>query len=159
MDLLGVLIISGIALYFLTKSNIFANQAPTQSTTIDASMPPSFGGGILSAGQIAQYAGAAGFAGADLVTAVAIALAESGGDPNAYGDVGTYCCSYGLWQINSFYHPEFGPNFSLLYDPATNAAAAFAIYSTAGRSFSPWTGTYPTGLYLKFMPTAQAAVA
>jgi len=112
---------------------------------------------ILSPSQIAQYAAAAGFTGGDLVTAVAIALAESnGGDPNAYNaepqDVpGSYGRtssgdgkgSYGLWQIYLAAHPEFaGAN---LLDPQTNANAAFSIYAIAG-GFHPWS-TYTSGQY------------
>jgi hypothetical protein len=111
----------------------------------------------LSAGQIAQVAAAAGFTGGDLVTAVAIALAESnGGNPNAYnkepqdvpGNFGRSSPddglgSYGLWQIYLAAHPEFaGEN---LLDPQTNANAAYAIYAVAG-GFHPWS-TYTSGEY------------
>ncbi len=111
----------------------------------------------LSAGQIAQYAAAAGFSGSDLVTAVAIALAESnGGNPNAYnkepqdvpGNFGRSSPddglgSVGLWQIYLAAHPEFaGEN---LLDPQTNANAAYAIYAVAG-GFHPWS-TYTSGEY------------
>ena len=94
---------------------------------------------------IPGYARAAGFSGADLSIAVAIAYAESSGDPNALGDNGD---SYGLWQINVPNHPEYaGAN---LYDPQTNANAAFAIYQAAGNSFSPWT-TFKTGAFSQFL--------
>lgn len=119
--------------------------------------PPRSAGGLLTASDIAQFAASAGFTGNDLRTAVAIALAESGGNPNAYGDLGQYCCSYGLWQINSFYHPEFGPDFSVLYDPSANASAAYSVYARAGNSFSPWT-TYSTGKYLTYLSAVQTAV-
>lgn len=119
-------------------------------------VPPS-SSGVLTLSQIAQVAASAGFAGADLVTAIAVCLAESGGNPNAQGDFGPQCCSYGLWQINSYWHPEFGPNWAMLYDPNTNAQAAFSVYTRAGNSFSPWT-TYGTGIYQKYLSTAQSAV-
>jgi hypothetical protein len=87
----------------------------------------------------------AGFSGADAVTAVAIALAESSGNANAYNpELAAQAVngapdgqgSAGLWQIYQFAHPEFaGEN---LYDPQTNANAAFAVYSSAGNSFTPW---------------------
>ena len=53
---------------------------------------------------IAEYAYRAGFRGDDLVTAVAVAYAESGGDPSNYNPeiaAGTPegQGSYGLWQI------------------------------------------------------------
>lgn len=96
-------------------------------------------------GTIPDYARKAGFSGTDLSIAVAIAYAESSGDPNALGDNGN---SLGLWQINLPAHPEYsGAN---LYDPQTNADAAFAIYQQAGNSFSPWT-TFKTGAYAQYL--------
>src|ERR1700740_3603313 len=92
--------------------------------------------GIMTISDIATVAENAGFSGNDLVTAVAIALAESGGNPNALGDIGIGQGSFGLWQINSKYHPEFGPDFTTLYDPQTNANAAYQIYVNAN-GFSP----------------------
>src|SRR5271157_2503097 len=99
----------------------------------------------LSAAQIQGYAAAAGFSGADLATAVAIALAESSGNPAAYNPEG----SVGLWQIYLPAHPEFAS--ANLSDPLVNAQAAFAIYSAAG-GFSPWS-TYKSGVYAKYMPS------
>jgi Lysozyme like domain len=94
---------------------------------------------ILFMGQkitgIAGYAKQAGFAGQDLVTAVAIALAESSGDPNAKGDL-TLGVSIGLWQINLRAHPEYSEQE--LYDPQLNANAAFKIYTAAHSTFRPW---------------------
>lgn len=101
----------------------------------------------LTAAQIEAYAAAAGFSGADLATAVAIALAESypPGNPDSYNAEG----SYGLWQIYLPAHPEYA-SVNLL-DPQTNADAAFAIYSKAG-GFSPWS-TFNSGKYLAYMPS------
>lgn len=121
----------------------------------------SFGGveylmGDLTATQIKNLAINAGFTGNDLTTAVAVALAESTGNPQALGDVGIGQGSYGLWQINSYYHPEYGPDFTTLYDPQTNANAAFAVYSAAGDSFTPWS-TFKSGAYRSFLSQAQTA--
>lgn len=104
----------------------------------------------LSIEQIAAVAAAAGFSGDDLATAVAIALAESSGNPQAYNPetaagapVGKG--SFGLWQIYLNAHPEFsGQN---LFDPQTNAAAAYSVYAAAGGSFTPWS-TFGSGAYL-----------
>lgn len=104
---------------------------------------------------IAGWASNAGFSGVDLVTAVAIAYAESSGNPNAVGDV-NLGRSIGLWQINLAAHPEYSENE--LYDPQTNANAAFDIYSAAGNSFSPWT-TFKTGAYSQYEDAAQAQSA
>ena len=100
--------------------------------------------------QLVALASGAGFQGDDLVTAVAVALAESGGNPQAYnpekraGAAQGYG-SFGLWQIYRSAHPEFeGQN---LFDPQTNAAAAFSVYRGAGNSFHPWS-TFKSGAYL-----------
>ena len=107
---------------------------------------------ILTPAQIAAYAQNAGFTGADLQTAVAIALAESGGNPVTYNPetaAGTPDGegSYGLWQIYLNAHPEFA--MQNLYDPQTNANDAYAVYAAAG-GFSPWS-TYTSGAYQAFL--------
>lgn len=105
---------------------------------------------------IAEYARTAGFTGADLVTAVAIAFAESSGNPKAIGDNGT---SYGLWQIHYTVHPETYVNSpDELFDPQTNANAAYMIYVAAGNSFHPWT-TFTHGTYAKFLPQAETEIS
>lgn len=115
----------------------------------------------LSASDIVNFASAAGFQGQDLITAVAIALAESGGDPQAVGDQGT---SYGLWQIHYTVHPELlnGADPSTLFDPQTNANAAYALYSRRG-GFGDWsTYTVPNSQgimpYAKYLDQAEQAV-
>lgn len=122
-------------------------------------------GGILSPSQIAQYAAQAGFTGSNLVIAVAIALGESSGDPSAHGDrtIGSGAGSWGLWQIYLDAHPEYqGVD---LTDPATNAAAAFSIFSARG-NFTDWSvynnafkspQVHPN--YLDFFDDASAGVA
>jgi hypothetical protein len=112
----------------------------------------------MSVDDIITVAENAGFSGQDLVTAVAVAMAESSGNPSAHGDIGIGQGSFGLWQINSYWHPEFGPDFTTLYDPQTNANAAFSVYSAAGNSFSPWT-TFKTGAYQSYVSTVAAAIA
>lgn len=118
----------------------------------------SLGDFVVTASQILDVASNAGFSGTDLITAVAVALAESSGNPKAHGDlsIGSGAGSFGLWQINADYHPEFGPDFTTLYDPQTNANAAFSIYSAAGHRFTPWS-TFKNGAYLTHMTTAQNA--
>jgi hypothetical protein len=110
---------------------------------------------------IARLAYDAGFRGQDLLTAVAVAYAESGGDPKNYNPetaAGTPpgMGSYGLWQIYRKAHPEFADWD--LNDPATNARAAFRVWKSAGGSFRPWS-TFQHGSQLKFMPRAIAEVA
>src|SRR5579862_5259092 len=104
----------------------------------------------LSPAQIQAYAAAAGFSGNDLVTATAVALAESSGDPSIINPEG----SYGLWQIYLPMHPEFaGMN---LLDPQTNANAAFSVYSKAHGTFQPWT-TFGSGAYQKYLASVPGA--
>jgi lysozyme-like protein len=105
----------------------------------------------LTSDEIRAYATGAGFRGDDLNIAVAVALAESSGDPGAVGDEAlTIGGSIGLWQINLRWHPEYAA--ASLVDPQTNANAAFAIYVEAGHSFIPWS-TYKSGAYLEHLDT------
>lgn len=134
----------------------------------DECSPPCNNDGTSGGGNmdpIATVAANAGFSGSDLVTAVAIALAESGGDPGAVGDKAlapTKGPSIGLWQINigSKAHPEYASVD--LTDPQTNANAAYAVYSAAG-SFRPWATFDPrdgsTPKYLAHLDTANGMVA
>lgn len=111
------------------------------------------GSGVLSASQIAAVASNAGFSGDDLVTAVAIALAESGGDSqDQTGDGGT---SWGLYQIHWTVHPEFDK--SQLLDPQYNANAAYTLYRNKGGTFTDWSA-YNNGKYAAFLPAASGAV-
>lgn len=103
---------------------------------------------------IAGVASNAGFTGGDLVLAVAIAYGESSGNPNATNTTPPDN-SYGLWQININAHPEY--DATSLLDPQTNANAAFAIYSAAGNSFSPW-GAFTNGSYQQYVNQAQSDV-
>jgi Lysozyme like domain len=123
----------------------------------------SFGGfqylmGSLTASQIKTFAANAGFVGQDLITSVAVALAESSGNPQAHGDlnIGSGSGSFGLWQINADSHPEYGPDFSSLFDPQTNANAAYTIYLNAGMRFTPWS-TFKNSAYLSYISQAQNA--
>lgn len=114
---------------------------------------------ILDTKEIAAFAKAAGFTGLDLIAAVAVALAESSGDPNAHGDttLGTGSGSIGLWQIYLDAHPEYGDG-EALYSPQANAEAAFKIYTAARRQFTPWS-TYKNGAFANYMRTAWQAVS
>lgn len=116
----------------------------------------------LSPAQIAGYAHEAGFRGQDLTVAVAVAMAESSGDPKAHNPVPPDN-SYGLWQINMI--GSLGParrdEFDLennreLFDPEENAKAAWAI-SGHGDSFQPWT-TYTSGAYKKYLDDARRGI-
>lgn len=97
----------------------------------------------LTLAELQQLAADVGFPAADVPLAAAIAMAESGGDPNANGDphnapdpVNPYTSkSFGLWQIDTVYHPGTKAE---LTDLATNAKAALAIYRQSGGNFQQW---------------------
>lgn len=117
----------------------------------------------LSEKEIAGYAKGAGFVGNDIDIAVAVAMAESGGDPkNHNGNVATGDDSYGLMQINMIgsmgpaRRAKFGiTSNDALYDPATNMRAAKIIKDDSG--WGAWT-TYTRGTYKQFLPKDSNAL-
>lgn len=102
----------------------------------------------------------------DLVTASAICVAESGGQPTVYycdptGQDGYYPpvnCSgvydRGLWQIDNQAWTSISD--ACAFTAKCNADGAYYI-SQGGASFSPW-ATYTSGAYSNYLSAAQAAV-
>lgn len=101
---------------------------------------------ILSQSQVYNYARAAGLTNMQAQIAASIAMAESGGDTNAINSSNVEY-SVGLWQINTFAHPQYSIN--QLKDPSYNASAMYAV-SSGGTNWNPWT-TYTNGAYKKFV--------
>jgi hypothetical protein len=102
----------------------------------------------------------------DVPVMVAIALAESMGDPEAIGDENLVDSkwdeSIGLFQIRSLKNPN-DPRFNKadklrikdrLFDPVYNAKAAYEI-SKKGKTWKDWT-TFTEGTYKKFMDTSPS---
>ncbi|MFH1107771.1 MAG: peptidoglycan DD-metalloendopeptidase family protein [Planctomycetota bacterium] len=87
--------------------------------------------------QIAKYAKDAGFSGEALVTAIAVAYAES----SFYQYVYNSTHDYGLWQINVDCHfsnsERAQARYDLLNNPAYNAQKAWEI-SNRGTDWTPW---------------------
>jgi hypothetical protein len=110
----------------------------------------------FSIAQLQGIAAVAGFPVSAVPTAAAVAMAESGGNPNAVGDLQiTPGGSIGLWQVNLKAHPSY--NRASLFDPAYNALAALAI-SSGGRNWAPWS-TFNSGAYTQYLrPYGPAAV-
>lgn len=116
-----------------------------------------------------RVAAAAGFRGNDLITAVAVALAESGGNMDAVGDTRlankTWGPSVGLWQIRTL-NAQKGKGSTRDIDHVAeafaNAQSAFALYQ--GRktrkqsAFSDWT-MFKNGGYKKYLDQVRAAMA
>jgi hypothetical protein len=114
--------------------------------------------GILDDAALAGSAAAAGFTGDNLRLAVAVALAESGGNPKAVGDIDNPVAgarSIGYWQVNTHYHPSYDQ--TKLTDGLYNARAAFAI-SAGGTSWTPWS-TYKNGAYRQYVERAQKSTS
>jgi hypothetical protein len=112
----------------------------------------------LSPTEIYNVALQAGFTPDQAVTWTAIALAESRGSTMAHNPSGED--SRGLWQINVASDVRDNP-WGDLYDPLTNARAAYEI-SRHGTDMRPWTTTHAsnqgTGAdYRNYMDEARAA--
>jgi murein DD-endopeptidase MepM/ murein hydrolase activator NlpD len=106
----------------------------------------------LSPGTLVQLARNAGFSSAMAPIMAAIALAESGGNPNSTNpnDNGGRQTSWGLWQISDGTH-NMPQGWS---DPQTNANMAYQKYLSQG--LGAW-GTYTSGKYKDFMNAIQGA--
>lgn len=116
-------------------------------------------------GQVYAYARQAGFAPDAAVIATAIAMAESGDNPSAVGDVNLETSywgpSVGLEQIRTV-KSQTGTGSDrdiqrVGKDPLSNMVAAYHI-SKKGTDFTPWT-TYTSGKYRQFLGQASAAAA
>ncbi|MER7911268.1 hypothetical protein, partial [Streptomyces sp. NPDC096068] len=104
----------------------------------------------------AQVGYNAGFRGDSLVTAVAVALAESSCNPSASNVQNNTPPSTdrGLWQINDYWHSEVGD--ACAYDAQCNADEAFRI-SSGGTNWQPWS-TYNQGAHKRHLGEARSAV-
>jgi hypothetical protein len=146
-----------------------AGAALTVVNTADAAIPharhraPAAVRGALSDAQLAAVAKHAGcWHGHELDTAVAVALAESGGRPGVHGDVhlqgGGWGPSVGLWQIRSR-TDQRGTGGLRDQDANTNPAvnAAHACQLWRARRWAPWS-TWKTGAYSAYVGRARAAL-
>ena len=121
---------------------------------------PGPGGTCQATGHGAQLAAsaalAAGFPAEQVITAVAIAGAESGYDPAATHLNSDGSTDYGLWQINSIHAVLLTQGD--WRDPAANARMALAVWQAAGGSWSPWS-TFTSGAWTAHLAEAAAAVS
>lgn len=114
----------------------------------------------LSDIQIATVARQAGFPADQIATAVAVCLAESGGDPlsvniNGGSTDAPGSKDLGLWQINDRFNAD-ALAMGDWRDPATNAR--MALHAFQGRGWKDWT-TFVKGRHLQYMARGQAAAA
>lgn len=107
----------------------------------------------LTDSQIAAAVKSAGFPESAWVTAIAVALAESGGNSDATNSNSNRSTDYGLFQINSVHSDLLnGANWR---DPVENARMALAV-SSNGTNWKPWVA-YTTGRHLPFLARARKA--
>ncbi len=142
-------VIGATAGMMLTASPASASPVAPPSTSAVAP-------GIVSDAAIAgagRNAGLAGCAGIPLGTWVAVALAESGGNPDAHNSSGED--SRGLWQINMRAHASWVGGADL-FDPAVNAQAARRVCDVQG--IGAWS-TYTNGSYRRYLGRGAAAAA
>jgi hypothetical protein len=129
-----------------------ASSAPAAQPLVRATPAEMAAGSIQLCAQVGYQAG---FRDNALVTAIAVAMAESGCDPNAKNINGNGSEDRGLWQINNTAHPNISD--ACAFDALCNAQAAYSI-SNGGANWTPWS-TYNSGAYKKFLDQAQAAAA
>jgi LysM repeat protein len=108
--------------------------APTTASNLSGG-PATTSAGTYSCGGLESLWEQAGGSGGEAVMAASIAMAESGGDPDAISPTN----DYGLWQING----SHGAQATL--SPLGNAEAAVSI-SGNGSNWDPWT-TFTSGAY------------
>ena len=148
---LGITLVITAALGGASATVGLSGAVPPATSTPTTSAPS--GAGDLSVGEIGSFAAKAGFSGTSLAMAIAVALAESNGNPDATDFDGNGTVDSGLWQINSV-HTQFSPACD--YDPLCAAKAAFSI-SAGGTDWEPWV-TYQQGAEIPFLPEATAYV-
>lgn len=131
---------------------LVAASTPPATACPTASTAPARGG--LSGSAVAHAAQAAGFPTTQLATAVAVARAESGWNPDAthYNTNGS--TDFGLWQINSVHTAILATGE--WSDPIANAHMAKAVFDQQG--WPAWT-TWTSGTYRQYLPQAQTSVA
>jgi hypothetical protein len=111
----------------------------------------------ISISQCIDICRQAGFPEHSIPIAVAVAICESGLDPenrclNCFP--GILEDSRGLWQINVRVHPEF--DIPTIFDPLVNAGAAFTI-SSSGTDWTPWT-TFRNDCYKQHLAAVTDAM-
>jgi hypothetical protein len=107
----------------------------------------------LNADQLYALARTVGLDPAAAEVAAAVALAESGGNPEAVNAADPHGGSHGLWQINGAHRSK--PDFTNVYNPAANARLMAEI-SGGGTNWRPW-GAFTNGSYKQHMGAARDA--
>lgn len=113
----------------------------------------------LTIQQALNYAANGGFSGNNLVTIVAIAMAESGLNTAAYNGNDPYGGSFGLYQINGSHFSDtlngVKGSVAAFNDPSQASKFAFGIWQQQG--FRPWS-TFTDGKYAENVLAVQQAL-
>jgi hypothetical protein len=111
----------------------------------------------LTDGQTAQWAQQAGFVGQDLVTAIAVSIAE---DTSRRIDAvhvnGDGSRDYGPWQINDRAHADLFTQYPQWWT-VYNADMAYSVWQHGG-GWPAWS-TYQSGAYQQYLARASTAVS
>lgn len=105
---------------------------------------------------IVGFARQAGWEGAEVVTAVAVAMAASGGADHALETYphGTPRQTRGLWAVDVDQVAD--DVAATLYDPRANARAAYGFWEANGRSWD-WSPVYRSGGWRTYLDAADQA--
>ena len=160
----------GAPLDFNSAQKMLGSRFKSMNTVTDKVSGDS--GSMVGGGRkgLMQLLSKVGFTGKGLNTAFAVALAESGGRPNAHNDNHkTGDNSYGLFQINMLgtlqkerlskhWKDAQGKTFKLsgnrdLFNPLTNAKVAYHM-TAHGNNWAKWS-TYKDGTFAKFLDDAE----
>ncbi len=140
------------------EDNVVSDDDQASDQALDDVLRDSKADGALSYRAVAQLAKDAGIScsGDRIAVATAVAKAESSFRPTISNTVGNaHGIDRGLWQINSYWHPEVSVACAL--SASCNARAAARI-SSRGTKWSQW-WTFKNGKHLPFMSQARAARA
>ncbi len=140
------------------EDNVVTDDDQANDQMLDDVLADSKADGALSYRAVAQLAKDAGISctGDRIAIATAVAKAESGFRPTITNTAGNaHGIDRGLWQINSYWHPEVSAACAL--SASCNARAAARI-SSRGTKWSQW-WTYKNGKHLPYMSQARAAKA
>jgi lysozyme-like protein len=138
--------------------NVVTEQDQAGDQELDDLLQDGKADGALSYKAVAQLAKNAGVScsGDRIAIATAVAKAESGFRATITNTAGNaHGIDRGLWQINSYWHPEVSAACAL--SASCNARAAARI-SSGGTRWSQW-WTFKNGKHLPFMSQARAAKA
>lgn len=112
------------------------------------SLLPNCNNQTLTISQLLAYAKQAGFTGSDMITIVAISLAESSGNTCSWNPNDPNGGSFGVLQINGAHFHSGATSQSCALDPQCSFTYGHSLFTSQG--FKPW-GTFTNGSYLQYM--------